>query len=235
MAYRVNYSTVKDGNMSLKYGAYDEVLKNKKKFFDENNIKKTVSINVLYSDKINFLNNSCPQEIDTDCLITNQKNIFLYLCFGDCIPMVVYDKTKEIISLTHLGWQSISLNLHQKVIQYYIDKFNSNLDDLEVVLGPSIKKDSYILKKPNQLQINGWERYLEKLDNDYYKIDLNKFVCDSLLKMNIKQIINSEIDTAQDLNLFSHYRYNYMDKNIPEGRFIFGVMLDDNANILENK
>lgn len=231
MKYRVIYSTVKDGNMSFKYGENDEVLKNKNKFFDTNNIKNKVNINVLYSDKITFLNNNkISSDVYTDCLITNQENIFLYLCFGDCIPMILYDRKQNIISLTHLGWQSISLNLHKKVVQYYIEKLESKLEDIEVILGPSIKKDSYILKKPKQLQMKEWGNYLQKVNNDYYKIDLNKFVYDSLLEMSIKHIINSEIDTAKDSNFFSHYRYTYIDKNIPEGRFIFGVMLDDNIN-----
>lgn len=230
MAYRVICSTVKDGNMSFKYGDHSDVLKNRKKFFDANNINKTANIKVLYGDEITFLNNNLPSEVFTDCLVADQKNVFLYLCFGDCIPMVVYDKKQNVISLAHLGWQSISMNLHQKVVLYYIDKFKSNLEDLEIVLGPSIKKDSYILKNPNQLQLPEWENYLEEVDNDFYKIDLNRFVYDSLLKMNIKHIINSEIDTAKDLNFFSHYRYNYSNRDVPEGRFIFGVMLDDDIS-----
>lgn len=40
MAYKVIYSTVKDGNMSFKYGKYDKVLKNKTNFLNTNNIKK---------------------------------------------------------------------------------------------------------------------------------------------------------------------------------------------------
>jgi len=225
MVYEIISSSVKDGNMSFNYGEYEEVLNNKKRFFEKNSIKNSTKINLVNKDKIFFLDDNSVKELSTDCLITDIKDKFLYLCLGDCIPMVVYDKKQKIISLTHLGWKSICLNLHQKVIHYYIVNLKSDIKNLEIILGPSIKKDSYIIKNPNQLNDKNWKNYLTLVKDEYYKIDINSYVYDGLKRMNIENIINSSIDTVKNKNYFSHYRFTYVDKEIPEGRFIYGVRI----------
>lgn len=227
LKYRIINSTVEDGNMSSKFGYHSEVAENRKNFFEKNNIKTSVSLKPLNTSKITVLSKiENDSDIEADCLITNKPDVLLYLGFGDCIPMVVYDRRQKIISLTHLGWESIVQNLQKEVINYYIKNFKSNISDLEVVLGPSIKKDSNIQKNPSQLQMPEWKNYIQDIGEDNYKVDLNKFVCDSLKSININNIINSDIDTASNPNYFSHHRYLYIDRSIPEGRFIYGVILD---------
>lgn len=227
MEYKVFCSTVKDGNMSFKYGEYDTVLNNVNTFLSSNNIDKSIKITVFDKDEI-----TCLEDIEfsslmqTDSLVTKKENIFMYICFGDCIPMILYDKKQSIVSLTHLGWPSVVLDLQKKIVNYYIDRFNSDINDLEVVIGPSIKKDSYILENPVQLKMPKWEKYIEKTEKEgFYKVDLNSYVYDSLKEMNIDNIINSSVDTATNSDFFSHHRYLMSNKTLPEGRFIYGVML----------
>lgn len=226
MNYRVICSTVENGNMSFRYGNEKEVIKNRTSFFKSQNIKNKVNIKVINENKIVFLKNNSCEQISADSVVTNQPNVLLYICFGDCIPMILYDKKQKIISLTHLGWQSVFSNLQQEIVRYFLEILKSNIDDLEVVLGPSIKKDSYIFKNPIQSTMKEWKAYLEKINDEEYKIDLNKFVFDSLLKINVKNIKNSEIDTATNPNFFSHYRYTYITQDKEEGRFIYGVILE---------
>jgi len=227
MECKILCSKVNDGNMSFKYGDKNDVLKNKTNFFDQNNIKNSILMKINYSDKIQIVENIEENEIFSDCLITKIPNLFLYINFADCIPMILFDNVQNILAIVHLGWQSIELNLHTKVIQHFIDNFNSKKENLIVTLGPSIKKDSYILKNPSQLKFECWNNYLENIGNDYYKIDLNKYVVDSIIKTGVENIINSNIDTATNKNYFSHYRTVYIDKNEKEGRFIFGAYIKE--------
>ncbi len=117
------------------------------------------------------------------------------------------------------------MKLHSKIVNTFLSKYNSKIEDLYVELGPSIKKESYILKNPSQLRFNEWEPYLNNIGNDNYEIDLNGFVIDDLKKLGIKNIKNSPIDTGSDENYFSHYRCTYINKTEKEGRFICGAQI----------
>jgi len=237
MSFEMINSTKIDGNMSIAYDKKNEAINNRIRFFEKNKIsfENTLIIKIKYSDKIfelteEFLLNNKDQsklEIETDCIITNCQNIFLYLPFADCIPLTVYDSKNRILAFAHMGWQSIELKLQCNIIDILVNKYGSNIDDIEVVLGPSIKGESYILKNPSQLKYDDWKPFLRNTEDDYYEIDLNGYLCNSLKQLGIKKIINSNIDTAKDENYFSHYRCRYIHENEQEGRFICGVIMRD--------
>lgn len=227
-------STKRDGNTSLVYGERKKVLENRKNFFLKNNIdiKNTLVLkaqneNIIKVIDKEFLSNYVDlseEVLDADAVITKEKNIFCYLNFGDCVPLVIYDKRNEVMAFCHLGWHSINNNLHIETINKLVNEYGSKVEDLICEIGPSIKKDSYINKKPIQLGRKDWEDYIEKIDEDNYKVDLCGYVVNTLENLGIKDIKVSNIDTYLDNNYFSHYKeekFNLEEK----GRFIVGAML----------
>ena len=226
-------STRKDGNTSLSYGIEEEVLNTRKNFFEKNNIlmKNTLVLKVKNTNEIveiddDYLDNHkdlSKEILEADAVVTKHKNIFFYLNFGDCIPLVIYDKKQEILALCHLGWHSVNNNLHLVMVKYLMDKFSSRKEDLIVELGPSIKKDSYIMENPVQLSKKEWSEFLEKVDKDTYKVDLDGYVVHSLKEIGIVDIKVSDIDTYSNDNYFSNYKENKF--NLEKGRFIVGAML----------
>jgi polyphenol oxidase len=237
MIFRMLNSTKADGNISIKYGDEECAINNRKKFFSKNNIpiKNTLIIQVNYSDDIFHLdgefirNNSDLSQlvINADCVITRLPNVFIYLPFADCIPLGIYDKKNNILAFAHMGWQSIELNLHKKLIDALVNDYHTKIEDLEVILGPSIKGDSYILKNPSQLKHEDWKPFLKNIGDEYYQIDLNGYICRGLNEIGIKNILNSNIDTSKDNNYFSHYRCIHINKTEQEGRFICGVIMEE--------
>ena len=226
-------STKKDGNTSLSYGTKEEVLNNRRNFFKKHNIdiKNTLVLRALNENKIVEITKEFRDSnkdlskiiLEADGIVTKEKNIFFYLNFGDCIALSIYDKRKDVLMLCHLGWHSVKNNLHIIAINYLKEKYNSNVEDLIVELGPSIKKDSYIMECPIQLGDDAWIKYIEKIDDKNYKVDLNSYVVDGLKNMSIKDIKVSEIDTYSNNNYYSNYEENKF--NLDKGRFIVGAML----------
>ena len=226
-------STKKDGNTSLSYGTKEEVLNNRRNFFKKHNIdiKNTLVLRALNENKIVEITKEFRDSnkdlskiiLEADGIVTKEKNIFFYLNFGDCIALSIYDKRKDVLMLCHLGWHSVKNNLHIIAINYLKEKYNSNVEDLIVELGPSIKKDSYIMDCPIQLGDDAWIKYIEKIDDKNYKVDLNSYVVDGLKNMSIKDIKVSEIDTYSNNNYYSNYEENKF--NLDKGRFIVGAML----------
>lgn len=238
MKLKVINSSKKDGNMAPRFGDKANVIHNKKEFFYKNNIdiNNSLKIKVTYSDNIFILDNNFIKnndlssiEIDTDCIITKESNIFLYLYFADCIPMAMFDKKNNVLAFAHMGWQSIELDLHKKIIKKLKEKYNTAPSDIEVVLGPSIKKESYVLKNPSQLKFERWIPFLKETEKDYYEIDLCGYLVDSLKNEGVVDIEVNPIDTAKDNNYFSHYRCIYINKDEKEGRFIVGAMMKNDV------
>jgi len=232
----VFYSTSQDGNMSSKFGDEAEVLRNKCAFFDSlgMDLKNTCCFKVSNSDAIyEFTYKDIPDdkdisrlELTTDAILTNTRDVFFYLAFGDCIPFVLFDTRRDILGFVHLSWFSICKKLHQKILAKLVKEYNSKPDDLICLFGPSIRADSYCFSAPDQLGMPEWKNYIYKNKNGLYAVDLIKFVVDDILSLNFSEenIYCSQVDTGSDDNFYSHFR-SVNDKSWEEGRFIFGGKL----------
>lgn len=227
-------STKKYGNMSLSFGKKEDVINNRKKFFEDVKVpyKNTLVLKALNKNKIvdldkEFLENNKDLSkiiLEADGVVTKEKGIFFYLNFGDCIPLVIYDKKQEIMAFCHLGWKSVGMNLHIEAVEYLIKNYNSKIENLVVELGPSIKKDSYIMENPSQLNLPEWKNFLEKEKGNNYKVDLDGYVVYTLKERGIISIKESEIDTFTNEQYFSNYRENKFNLK-DRGRFISGAMI----------
>lgn len=224
----IHYSTTKDGNMSSKFGQEKEVILNREKFFETKNISNACFLSILHSDIIyNYTENDIlKSKIETDAIITDIKNIFFYLAYGDCSPFIIFDIKNNKLGYAHLSWHSICKSLHIKLLKKMMETYNSNIEDLICIIGPSIKSDSYRLADPAQLKMSEWDNYVYKNNDNMYSVDLNRFIIDDILKFNFKEknIYNSDIDTGSDDNYYSHYR-SVNNKDYKEGRFIFGARI----------
>lgn len=220
-------SNVSDGNMSYKYASNKEIVNaNKKKFYEllKINEENIYNLHVTFSDKISIIDSKpINKEIVADSIITGLDNFFITLGFADCIPLIIYDQVNDFFSFSHLGWQSICVDLHKKIVQKMIKDMHSNLSDLILYIGPSIKVKSYAFENPSQLSMSNWSSYLTYM-NGLYHVDLTKYVVDNILDLGVsrKNIIISSVDTGNNNEYFSHYRSMH-DKFYTEGRFLLGA------------
>lgn len=228
MKIRMLYSKKKDGNMSFKYGEYEEVKNNREKWFKKNNINNHICIKatntndkfILTKESLKDINDNT---INTDCVITKLPNIFLQLNFGDCIPCVIFDEKENIMALLHLGWQGVTYKLADLVLEKMIKEYDCNPKNIVVILGPSTKNGSLISINPLQKTLKDWDKYLTLIENDKYYVDLDGYLRHDLEKWNVKRIYNSNIDTCTNLEMFSCNRSNNSKEK--QGRFICGAMI----------
>ncbi len=219
------YSNTEDGNMSKKYGNESTVIDNQKRFFYNIGISNNnYYLKITNGDIIKEFSEPSDLDIEADAIISRSYNKFFYLAFGDCIPMVVYDKKNDIVVFAHLGWKSICLDLHKKVIIKLLDDYNSSIRNLIIYFGPAIAANSYVFSNPAQLHMPEWKSFVKKIGNSY-SVDLISYIIKGLIDIGVdlKQIKESKVDTATNLDFFSHYRS--VHSGYPEGRFIFGAGL----------
>lgn len=222
------YSNKSDGNMSKKYG--EEADNNRKKFIQKLGypLNRFLLMQPDNGDNIVELKEDIIEEpdlyykmIEADAIICKNRNVYLYLNFADCIPFVIYDQKQHIFAFAHLGWRSTYLNLHQKLLTIFKERYHSKVEDLIVYFGPSIKKESYLLETPKQKEEDVWKSYITYVKDDLYMIDLCGYVKDYFYNNGLKKIFIVPIDTGSDMNYFSHYRASHNEEI--EGRFFFGV------------
>lgn len=150
----------------------------------------------------------------TDGLYTNDSGILLTLCYADCVPLYFYDRSSKRIGAAHAGWKGSVGGIASKMIENW-EKQGSRLEDIEVVIGPSICGDCY---KVDNLVINEAKKWYDRdekksflpvLDEpETFYFSLQKFNKDIFLKAGVleRNIYITRLCTSCSPDFFSYRR-----------------------------
>ena len=178
---------------------------------------KTEIVFISHSTNINF--KSYPVILkNVDGLVTDMEGIGLMLSVADCIPLFITDINRIIVGLLHVGWRGVHLKFPQIAVKKITKKFNIPPENLIFGIGPCIRKDSYLVENPQQLNDPDWENFIEPVKNNIYKVDIVsptiKQLTDSgVLKQNI---IDSMICTYENNHMF----FSCKKEGYISGRFL---------------
>ena len=81
----------------------------------------------------------------TDALVTTDPGHALFLPLADCIGAVLYDPTKSVLMLSHLGRHNLEQHGGTHSVDYLVTRHTVNPSDLEVWLSPAAGKEHYPL------------------------------------------------------------------------------------------
>jgi YfiH family protein len=192
--------------------------------------KKLVLLNQMHSNKFYFIKkgHNFNKKIKADSLITNVKNIAIGVLTADCVPILIYDKDKDIISAIHAGWKGAYRGIINNTINFFI-KNGSNVKNLIAIIGPCISEKNYEVKK------NFQDKFIKKnvINKKFFKTTrnktyfcLNKYVYSQLRSLGIKnlQVINK--DTFDTKNNFFSARRALKNKENDYGRNISIIMIN---------
>lgn len=73
-----------------------------------------------------------------DALVTNLKGVCLMMLTADCVPVLLYDKQREVAAAIHAGWKGTAGRIVCKSIEKMIEAFGCYAKDIEAYIGPSI-------------------------------------------------------------------------------------------------
>jgi len=180
-----------DKNMKVYYefGKDDEALVNRERFLNklglsEKNVIGIKSVNgdnieiVTKEDSGNFIHN-------TDGLITNDKNVYLSITIADCLPIVIFEPQKEIISLIHSGWKGLEKRIAKKAVEKMEENFGINSKDLLVGIGPGIGVCHFEVKEDFTEKFKSYPEAIIKKDGKSY-VDLKLIAKRQLEEAGIK-------------------------------------------------
>ncbi len=209
-------------NNLSKYVGDDEeiVMQNRKVFFSAIGAERTRtasgnqvhSANILTVDKPGLYK-------ETDALITTQRNLFLIISVADCLPVMIYDKSKQVIANVHSGWRGTQKEIIVKTIDKMKSEFGCNPEDMVVFIGPGISREYFEVGedvavlfdkqyvRPPRLT-SGEPPLLTKEGTPKFNVDLKAVVGDQLLSSGIKpdNIEQCPLCTYNEKNYLHSYR-----------------------------
>jgi len=78
------------------------------------------------------------QFIGVDALTTALPQTCIGISTADCVPLLFYDTQKQAIAAAHAGWRGTVLHIGRKTIETMQMKYDTNPEDVQVIIGPSI-------------------------------------------------------------------------------------------------
>lgn len=202
-----NFTTINDGNLAYHVNDIQaNVDKNRENLALKYNfdINKLVYMNQVHGSHVEVVTKSSPNFIDNcDGLITNEKDLTLMVMVADCIPILFFDRTKNVIAAVHAGRNSTFLKIAQITALKMINEFDCKPLDIEVILGPSIQKCCYEVSAE-------LEKIVEESFGSEFKsnrfIDLQGINKMLLKKVGIRDITISNICTKCSKKPYFSYR-----------------------------
>jgi len=192
--------------------------------------KKLVLLNQMHSNKFYFIKkgHNFNKKIKADSLITNVKNIAIGVLTADCVPILIYDKDKDIISAIHAGWKGAYKGIINNTINFFI-KNGSNVKSLIAIIGPCISEKNYEVKKNFQdkfIKKNVINKKFFKTTNNKTYFSLNKYIYSQLRNLGIKNLEVINKDTFDAKNNFFSARRALKNKENDYGRNISIIMIN---------
>lgn len=161
----------------------NNVKSNREKFFSslEIDIKKLAIPKQIHSSNLQVIDKP-GLYTETDALITNSKNVFLFVSIADCYPILVYDRKNQVVSAVHSGWRGTQKRILTHTINKMYDEFKSVSSDLFVFIGPGISKEHFEVGEEVANQFD--DKYCERRNGKHF-IDLRANLIDQLYDLKI--------------------------------------------------
>ncbi len=179
---------------------------------------------IFISKKFNFKN----KRTKADAILTDQKKLPVAVLTADCVPILLYDKKKEIIGAIHAGWRGAFRGIIKNVIKFMLKK-GSNQKDIIAAIGPCIGKKNYNVKidfKNRFIKKDKKNKIFFSNKKNVIYFDLPNYVKTQLKLNKITNIDMKNIDTYEKKNNFFSARKASRSGYDDYGRNISIIMIN---------
>lgn len=146
-----------------------------------------------------------------DALYTFDKNLVLAFFHADCVPVLFYDRTTQLIGAIHAGYDGTLSEITKKTLSHIIQNEKVKPDNIQVIIGPALSfKNSNmkadITQKLNDMTVDTSDCFM-KLENGHFKLDTRTLNIRMCLDCGIPldNILNYDHDTYEESNLYYSY------------------------------
>jgi len=112
------------------------------------------------------------KKVVADAVITDLKDIAIGVKTADCVPVLLYDKKRNVIAAVHSGWRGTSKNIVGKTVDRMKTDFKSKAIDILAAIGPAICGRCYIVGKDVIDEIKNLTSFEPEAINDKFFVNL---------------------------------------------------------------
>ena len=171
---------------------------------------------------------------DCDALVTDVKGVILSILTADCVPILLYDKQKEVVAAIHAGWKGTQAQIVSKTVHKMREVYGCNPKEIIAGIAPSIGRCCYEVGEDVAAHFfdtpKGFTAVGEK-----YMLDLPFINKQQLLDAGLKEenIEMSHTCTACDAERF----FSYRKEQGCSGRFMsmIGIKNVNNTKVRDDK
>ena len=80
---------------------------------------------------------------DVDAVVTHLRGFCLCVSTADCVPILMYDKAKQVIAAVHAGWRGTVGRIVEKTLEIMKSQYGTEGKDVVACIGPSISLESF--------------------------------------------------------------------------------------------
>lgn len=162
-----------------------------------------------------------------DGMVTQLKGVCLTVTTADCVPVILYDKEKEVIAAVHSGWRGTLRNIVAEAVSVMKKTYGCSANNIIAQIGPCISQDNYQVNNEvrkkfcdlNEIFVKCFRKDEEDDDKSY--LDLRGIVEIELKDVGVEQIlVNMQCTYAEGKVFFSARR-----QGVESGRMFTGVMI----------
>ena len=169
-------------------------------------------------------------DLQADGIITDADLLPLLLFFADCVPILIFDPTKKVVSIVHAGWRGTAGSIVRQAVKSMTEHCGCQPTDLVAAIGPAIGAccypvknevvlqlmDSFALSLPAQATSDQILEKIRQANLDQLFLVQDQQICPDLKGLNALQLLQagvaevdvSEFCTACNPEMFYSYRYS---------------------------
>ena len=193
------------------------------------NIENLFTMNQTHSNKVVVIDdtNKHIQRVNSDALVTSQKNITISVLTADCVPVLIYDEVNKIIGSVHAGWKGAAGGIIENTLNEFF-KINKN-GKINVAIGPCIGVGNYevgreFYSKFIQLSKKNNNFFIETKDNKFF-FNLRKYINSKFENLGVNHVENIDFNTFSENKKFFSFRRSKQAGEKDYGRCISVISL----------
>ncbi|MFA9431994.1 polyphenol oxidase family protein [Egicoccus sp. AB-alg2] len=164
----------------------------------------------------------------TDALVTNLRGVPLSVLVADCAPVLLYDRARQAVGVSHAGWRGARDRVAAATVQAMVEKYGTDPTELQVAVGPCISLPSFEMgtKEAAECAAEFGDNVVSWAYGPKPHVDLRAMVTAQLLEVGVppEQIELLSDDTMTSPTFFSH-RASMAATGQTGGRFAGMVMV----------
>ncbi|KDR95029.1 conserved hypothetical protein [Peptoclostridium litorale DSM 5388] len=145
------------------------------------NEKRLTHVKQVHGTEVVKINEGAVKSIcEGDAIVTDIEDTPIMIYVADCVPVAIIDDVKKVVGLAHCGWKGTYGRISQGLIDVMVDEYDSKIEDLKCIIGPSIGPCCYEVDEELAQRFN---LEFTNCDSKFYIVDEGRHYLD-LWKIN---------------------------------------------------